>query len=905
MGSQYARSLSDFAGIAGGELLDAENLYRDYAREGAPIVTVPGYALRGSYSGELNGIHPFGRVVLNGTVYEETVLVHAGGTLFLEDHAGERLAQSAEGAVADAKSAAYRYGGRFVLLDGEGFWSVSAVYREYDEETGTPGHCALDVYATVGYVPVTVRDGVRYENENLLADEGYEEITISDPTVYDAGSDHLLYRRRDGTIDEAEVYLGADATGIVVIPQTTKIAGNTLRVTQIAKGAFQGNTAITELIVMGSVKEIGRNAFAGCSSLIRITVGGEVKSIRYGAFRSCTALQTVSLGENVASISANAFAGDGALAEVRYAGADFAEVSIAPIGNSHLTRLTPICDADVSGGASGTLRLPLSHPTHRIVSLRIGGSYVSVRPSEAFTYSLETENGLVVAVKVHALDRRALYGKRASIQFGLSARDLGSAGRAGILSHYPGYTGEAGEAVRRARCCALYDGRVFVSGCRDLPGAVFFSAFSVKGEPHAGYFGHYNYFIAGEGQGEVVALVPAPDALYVITREREMCGIYRYLPREGSGLVSRVYERTDGHCVEGKPFGAMLYRGRCHVVTDRAVLRISEGLLDREGTLRDVSAGIAGLARLSPVAITEYEGYFALLEDTGRLWLGDGRETVSTANGSRYAWWRTSPLGGYEGDEILYRYRGTVSPSDTAHGILPAPPALAEGVVSGAVFSEGESMFTEEDGVRLGVYDSGERVGGRRVTPTLLVRDGERLLFGGGDGRVYCTMNDRRGIPSFAERSTMSERELADFAEAAPAYLAPEVYRFAGHGIACFLLTCFDDAGARGYAKSTRAKSTVLECASLGSGSFAVSAVTDRGMRSHSEGLFAGELDFALLNFEHICFGAGEGGTTVFREKTRRWHTKQYLISSEGVGNPISPRGITYLYEYVGKVKQS
>ena len=66
-----------------------------------------------------------------------------------------------------------------------------------------------------------------------------------------------------------------------------------LPVTEIADGAFEGNTAITRATLGGNIARIGERAFYGCSSLLCVNVPESAEYMGEGAFGHCVALESV------------------------------------------------------------------------------------------------------------------------------------------------------------------------------------------------------------------------------------------------------------------------------------------------------------------------------------------------------------------------------------------------------------------------------------------------------------------------------------------------------------------------------------------------------------------------------------------------------------------------------------
>ena len=78
-----------------------------------------------------------------------------------------------------------------------------------------------------------------------------------------------------GSSDTPTVSISSDdegASGKVEIPDEVTHNGVKYKVTEVAEGAFQNNTGLTDVIIPASVSSIKDNAFAGCTNLQSITI---------------------------------------------------------------------------------------------------------------------------------------------------------------------------------------------------------------------------------------------------------------------------------------------------------------------------------------------------------------------------------------------------------------------------------------------------------------------------------------------------------------------------------------------------------------------------------------------------------------------------------------------------------
>lgn len=94
---------------------------------------------------------------------------------------------------------------------------------------------------------------------------------------------------------------------VVKIPSNVVIAGQNLKVTKIAEGAFKNDTKVTKVTIPANIGTIPKMCFSGAKNLKTVEVGSGVKSIEDQAFANCPKLTTVKLGKNVTSIGNKAF----------------------------------------------------------------------------------------------------------------------------------------------------------------------------------------------------------------------------------------------------------------------------------------------------------------------------------------------------------------------------------------------------------------------------------------------------------------------------------------------------------------------------------------------------------------------------------------------------------------------
>lgn len=99
----------------------------------------------------------------------------------------------------------------------------------------------------------------------------------------------------------------ASFSGILTIPQTILIEGESYTVVGIDDMAFMGCAKLTSVTFPSTLKTIGEGAFYGCSRLTSVELPAQTVSIGNEAFGDCPLLATFSLGEGLKSIGRSAF----------------------------------------------------------------------------------------------------------------------------------------------------------------------------------------------------------------------------------------------------------------------------------------------------------------------------------------------------------------------------------------------------------------------------------------------------------------------------------------------------------------------------------------------------------------------------------------------------------------------
>ena len=882
---------------AGGRPVVSRNLYRDYAVPGEPAWrTVPGFRLHATFSGKINGIFPFSDGVVNdGEESGGRWLVHAGTELWLvrADDGTKRRFLSLS--LADRESRGCAFDGWFYLLDGTNFVRV----RENPQENASS---VLYSESVPGYIPVCFLNGEPYEPANLLSNVYRIAADLSDP----GGTCETGFRfEKTNRAGEAILVSAPNASGDVYLPETVRVNGETLRLTEIGRHAFDGNSTVTRVVCSDGITRIGASAFRNCTALVAFSGGEELTRIGLNAFRGCSSLATLVLPGTLKLVQSYAFYDCSALAALHYGGADFAgEVAVSILGNGPLSSLTPINGSEGDGEFGDACTLTLDAPAQEVIGVSLDGVTLSTAHDDPI-YSVGIENGKAVSVTVRTTDRRKLRGGRLLVTVYDAARRPGAES---VCDALPGYTGGLAAMIRGCRLITVFDGRLFLAGNPALPDVIFYSSRSAAGNMEGGYYGVYQYFRDGEGSEKVVSLVAGPDALTVFTSGEGKGGVYRHTASPtGDDQLPRIYPRESGNGSLGEVGDSILYRDAPIFVSSSGTYSVLPTGLRYERSAVCRSEAVASLfpADPAPVRLAVWEGYLVVVLPGGEVLLGDGRQkSAQPSGGTGFEWWRLSGIGGYSGDRTVYRFSSVLPDGASERGIALAPPDLRDAVAEGSVSDEGGFLSVAVGSETLSVSGGREKTGGTLLPPIALAARGDELLFGTAAGKLYRFNTDKRGLPPSTELTGMSADAITRYRETHPGEIAPEWYDFDGHPIRVSLETASDDGGFPTCRKNTVAGSAFLDLDLLPRSSFRLTVESDGKTPTETFSVNASGADFSALDFSAFSFARCGEGTAVFREKCRLWHRKRYKIEADSFDSPIAVRAILYRAEEVGKVKE-
>ena len=494
----------------------------------------------------------------------------------------------------------------------------------------------------------------------------------------------------------------------------------------------------------------------------------------------------------------------------------------------------------------------------------------------------------------------------------------------------PDYTGTAYDALSKCTKCAVYDGRIFLTGNQNLPNTVFYSQRNLTGENDPTYWGVYNYFNDGVGNTPNVDILSTPTMLMVIKGDTVQDGSVFYhvgtynTDEESKNLLPRIYPSTQGAAGLGSAGDTVPSRLSCNFFDDpvflsRGLEGVSKEAVNLERTVQHRSSNVDRLLireDLARATMAEWKNYLVICCN-GHMYLADSRYMIQHTDGSyQYEWYYLEGLGTYESYDSRWEYlEGRYPYVDDTY-------TLADYIVSGERISDvytiradgaelsedAEIMhvlasspdgsndvdihFVIKDGKKYIVVPMGEekRGVGKFFGATKIVAVNDRLIFGTDNGDICIINTDMRGV-SVDGRAIEPDRIDRSF------------YSFNGVPYLSGCAIRLDDCEQKLFTKNTVCGTTTARFKMMpGSHCYAMVSTNGRDWEKLGEA-GSSRFDFADLDFTNMSFAENENNVVVFPEISRGWMNKQYYFYSDSFEAPFGLYELGYAYYVAGRIR--
>ncbi len=850
-GTEYVRSYEKTRGVSlisspGREserFAYAQNLYIDYEGGADALESIPGFRRLTVYEGKIHGIYSH-----SAGEGEEYILVHAGTSLyrFKESERDGITVQTPIATLEDAPSHAFTFGKKIYIADTKSIFSVSP----------DGGVSAFGEGDFLPYVPTTYKNGRAVEGRNLLTPIFHEEMLVGAADEVSYCSPEITFAvesEREGTC----VVTGSkkNIVGDLYIPSFAMIGGKRYAVVGIGPRAFEKQVQISSLTTGANLEHIGYSAFGNCSELKQIVLASTVKTVGEYAFYGAKYLEKLYLGASLNRISSAAFAGTNLSFEVCYEG-DIEQYSkienLDALGERTVYFNTKYKKAKVA--------IPVYSAADTLIDVKVGAASVD------FIY--EKERGIV---SLFFDDRSSIEGKELIIKgaFGNSKSEFGAV-------ELPEGS-DICSLILSASKSAIFDGRVFLSGCRELWGCVFFCGRTMLGELCPTYFPEDCFFVDGAGTYPVRELLAASSSLIVFKAGDDGAGSIFYHRREEEDGKTRypVTYVHGGACANG---GAINLLDRALFVSDSGICELcgSSDSDSKEIRIRSFDISPALNTKSSGTALCSWLGYLTVISGE-KIFLGDPK-------GDEFDWYILSGVGSYRSDSRVYRYSDTAE--EEGYSVSARVGERVEGTVISEIASGKLCYYTLEGSEKISVSPTSEWSGGRFYPPTAVCSHSGLLFFGTELGDLCIFNNDKRGAYTDEEISRFAPGEYESiYSKRIP----PRYYTFLNHSPEYILKTKTDPCEFPYLRKSTVRGTAVLKTKNLSDTKIEIKVRTDseeKSLGSYSPGISS---DFKTL---------------VFPECERGWIEKELSFYSDEYMCPIGICALHYSYKIKGKIKR-
>ena len=875
--AEYTRSYEKMGGICSSvadckpseKYLYTENMYVDPMSGDGALESIPGFRILYSLGERINSI--FTQTLLSGEKY---ILVHSGTKLYRfkeEKLLVAGLAPEPIATLRNEKSRAFTFGRLLYVIDGEKILLIDG-----DGNVTEATESDLTPY----YIPTTYKEGRRLEQLNLLTPRFTEVTTVSSSTEFSFGSPELVYSITDSEkMTCAVTGVGQRDEGPLYIPARATIGGRSYTVTEIAPSALRDNLTITELITNKGLVKIGKYAFMGDKNLTKVILSSTVSEIGKFVFSGCESLQYLQLGIGVASLGTNVFYGCDALSEIRYTGS---AVDYAVIEGIDAVGEREVLYAEEDRGVA--VSIPLHTDAKGVYRVSLGGSNIP------FTFKPATREVVLTFADRFEIDGRVVtvYGNASDIDMGKML--FGNAS--------PSCNGQT--AILGSTVCAVYDGRIFLSGNPSLGGAVFYSSLDSEGKPQPLYFGRESYFIDGQGSSKVTSLLVDDGDLVVFKSDDDGSGSIIYHTPSGLG-TERSYPQSFSHSKTPVLGEAYRFLGGAVFISPVGISTLKRTSSDYRD-LRCISGNISPLLLnedMESASITRWQSYLAVLIG-GKMYLGNAQDRL-TGGSADLDWYYVSGVGTYLKARRVYRYSDEIL---EGFAVADNPGEVANGTVyTSLIYSPNITYYTLVGETKYLVHPTEELSGGEFSPATVALGDGIHLYFGTECGDICVFNNDKRGVapPSVKGSTSFDEAEYSSYMGNR---IHPNFYSFAGRAVKYAAVTAMDDCDVGYLEKRTVPSSLVLKLKNFDTGRLYCDMCTDKGKVTY--GLSpASDLTFSSMGFEQMS--AMTGGASAIRvdDRSQGWNEKQIALYTEEFCSPFGVYSIYYRYKIKGKLKKT
>lgn len=962
----YTMHYSDFVGVdassdpravARNRFAYCVNMWRDYESEqGLAVETFPGFRRvarslgRNSAEDQVASVH--GLYHFRSKSGVDYIVVHAGTRLYsfaVDDLADGKYSSESQANpipsinLADGDSTGFVFNNNLFILDGSNMYKISGV-TEQDTEVITASEIR-------GYIPTTYYYGKVYEQRNMLSDFAKEIVESNRYKTNDIKANWSLFLNYNLESGPCYIYGFKPHRGMNQINvNIARVDGSsTARPLTISEEAFKECKSITSVDLRAKERvSLEAKSFAGCTNLQKVQIyidsalDNDALAIASDAFADCPLLNQItvyytvpddrSLTLNTASekniIVTKLAAGD---PMYEYEPSYYFDLRVSPIYEvaQEVTSAENIYTGNNVFVGYISEAADIGSDTVEVVK------YVYLLRSEMRCPITFKEDGSVDEFKKDENGEDELSAVKLTLKLYPSHFSTVE-NVSNFIEGNLDYKSNAREAIQKCTKCAVYDGRIFLTGNPELPNTVFYSNRNLTGANDPTYFGVYNYFNDGDGNTPNVDLLSTPSMLMVIKQSTTQDGsVYYHVGADNAddtskNLVPRIYPSTTGAAGIGSAADLLPGSSSCNFLDDavflskRGLEAVGKQTVNLERTLTHRSSNVDRLLireDLSRASLAEWKGYLVICCN-GKMYLADSRRLSQHPDGSyQYEWFYLEGIGTYESYDLKYEYWGDTWPLTApdeldpltldnyltlngervgdVYSLIQSNDTVRESdvITASVIYPEHEEIvlticYIERDGKKYLVGNKGGELigGGEFYAANKVLSVADRLIFGTTSGDVCIVNTDKRG-------------ESVDGRAVDPDKIDRSYYTFNGVAYLSGCSVRLDDCDKKSLTKRTVCGSVSARFKMI-PGSYCAAMVSLNGRDWSWLGeAFSSRFDFADIDFGNFSFAENENNIVVFPELTRGWVNKQYYFYSDKFEAPFGLYELSYFYQISGRIR--
>ena len=353
--------------------------------------------------------------------------------------------------------------------------------------------------------------------------------------------------------------------------------------------------------------------------------------------------------------------------------------------------------------------------------------------TKSFTLDAASDPGGEVRAWVDEVEVTGVTASGTTVTFSQAPAASVPAGTPNVRVQFEHTTAGAEDRIAHCTCCALYAGRVFLSGNPDYPGVDWHSELDVSGADSAAYIPDTSYTQVGSDDSQVMGYLRAGEALAIIKEDNEQDAsvFLRTVQHLDSGDLFPVEQGVSGGGAVSRHCFASLVDDPLFL-SKNGVYALASQVVTLERTLQQRSGFVdARLCReqdLDEAVACVWKGYYVLCVN-GCCYVADAKQRASRSNETgtwEYEWyyWTNIPA------RVLCEHAGS----------------LYFGTQDGRLCRMNDDRIDSEGNVRMDAYnDDGQAI----------VADWATKLDDDGDFMQYKTM-PKRGSGVYLKTYTRS-----------------------------------------------------------------------------------------------------------------------------------------------------